>query len=42
MTTRIAPETSKGNPLLALGLVLIGISMAASATVFALDSGRRA
>ncbi len=38
MTTAIVLETSKGNLLLALGLgfVLIGISIAVSATVFAL------
>jgi len=44
MTTAIALETSKGNLSLALGLgfVLIGISIAVSATVFALGSeGKR-
>ena len=44
MTTAIALETSKGNLSLALGLgfVLIGISIAVSATVFALAAeGRR-
>ena len=44
MTTAIVLETSKGNLSLALGLgfVLIGISIAVSATVFALgDGGRR-
>jgi tungstate transport system permease protein len=43
MTTTIALETSKGNLSLALGLglVLIGISMAVSATTFALGSAMR-
>ena len=44
MTTAIALETSKGNLSLALGLgfVLIGISIAVSATVFALGAeGKR-
>jgi tungstate transport system permease protein len=38
MTTAIVLETSKGNlsPALGLGLVLIGISIAVSATIFAL------
>jgi tungstate transport system permease protein len=40
MTTAIVPETGKGNlsPALGLGLVLIGISIAVSATIFALGS----
>ncbi len=43
MTTAIALETSKGNLSLALGLgfVLIGISVAVSATVFALGAEER-
>ena len=43
MTTTIALETSKGNLSLALGMgfVLIGISMAVSATAFALGSRGR-
>jgi tungstate transport system permease protein len=43
MTTAIALETSKGNLSLALGLgfVLIGISIAVSATVFALAAEER-
>ena len=44
MTTAIVLETSKGNLSLALGLgfVLIGISIAVSATIFAVDDrGRR-
>jgi tungstate transport system permease protein len=43
MTTAIALETSKGNLSLALGLgfVLIGLSVAVSATTFALGSGGR-
>jgi tungstate transport system permease protein len=44
MTTAIVLETSKGNLSLALGLgfVLIGISIAVSATIFAVgDRGRR-
>jgi tungstate transport system permease protein len=41
MTTTIVLETSKGNLSMALGLgfVLIGISIAVSATIFALDAG---
>ena len=41
MTTTIVLETSKGNLSLALGLgfVLIGISVAVSATIFALGAG---
>ena len=43
MTTAIALETSKGNLALGLGLgfVLIGISMAVSATAFALGQPKR-
>lgn len=43
MTTTIALETSKGNLALALGLgmVLVGISIAVSATGFALTFGER-
>ena len=41
MTTTIVLETSKGNLSMALGLgfVLIGISVAVSATIFALGAG---
>jgi tungstate transport system permease protein len=44
MTTTIVLETSKGNLMLALklGLILIGLSMAVSATGFALaEKGNR-
>jgi tungstate transport system permease protein len=43
MTTTIALETSKGNLSLAMGLgfILVGISVAVSATAFALGSGGR-
>jgi tungstate transport system permease protein len=43
MTTAIVLETSKGNLTLGLGLgfVLIGLSLAVSATIFALGPGRQ-